>query len=96
LLEELGLTPTTLHLALPDFSYQATMDGVQENELCPVFLARVHTEPEPNPAEVAEYTWSTFDDFARRDDISPWAKLQVALLATHVQVFLGHGTSAIR
>jgi len=89
LLDELGLTPTALELALPDFSYRATLDGVEENELCPVFLARVDDEPRANPDEVADYEWSTFQTFGSRDDISPWAKLQIPLLAPHVQAFLG-------
>jgi isopentenyl-diphosphate delta-isomerase len=87
--DELGLTPTALELVLPDFRYQVTLDGIEENELCPVFLARVDDEPQPNPDEVADYRWSTFEAFARRDDISPWARLQVPLLVDHVQTFRG-------
>lgn len=86
--EELGLRPTALQLALPDFSYQATMDGIQENELCPVFLARVDAEPVPDRTEVAEYLWSSFETFSRRTDISPWAQMQVRLLDLHVPAFL--------
>jgi isopentenyl-diphosphate delta-isomerase len=86
--EELGLRPSELHLALPDFNYQASMDGIQENELCPVFLARVDAEPVPDPTEVAEYVWSSFETFALRTDISPWAQMQVRLLGPHVRAFV--------
>lgn len=50
--EELGVEPDELELALPDFTYRASLDGVEEHELCPVFLARVVEEPAPDPSEV--------------------------------------------
>jgi isopentenyl-diphosphate delta-isomerase len=86
--DELGLTATSLVLALPDFSYRATLDGVEEHELCPVYLARVEGDPAPNPDEVDDYEWSTFEQFAVRPDLSPWAALQVGPLAPHVTRFL--------
>lgn len=90
---ELGLTPTRLVEALPDFSYRASLDGVEEHELCPVFLARVDAPPQPNPDEVAAYVWVTWEEFAARaaaddSDLSPWSRLQVAQLGEHVERFL--------
>ncbi len=38
---ELGLTLGEVRLILPEFSYRARMDGVEENELCPVLVAFV-------------------------------------------------------
>jgi isopentenyl-diphosphate delta-isomerase len=86
--EELGLSPVSLVEALPDFSYRASLDGVEEHELCPVFLALVEGDPAPNPDEVHDYEWSTFARFAARQDISPWASLQIGPLAPHVTSFL--------
>jgi isopentenyl-diphosphate delta-isomerase len=88
---ELGLVPTRLDLAVPDFSYRASSGGVEENELCPVFLARVDTEPDPRPEEVAAFAWVTWAEFAARSlqaDFSPWARLQVPLLGDAVAGFL--------
>jgi isopentenyl-diphosphate delta-isomerase len=90
---ELGLVPVVLELALPDFSYRATLDGIEEHELCPVWLARVDADPAPNPAEVESYEWVGWDGFvsrAHRDDsdLSPWAREQVALLEPLVGPFL--------
>lgn len=84
--EELGLVPTALDIVLPDFAYRATSaEGIVENEICPVFLARVEQDPVPDPDEVAEWrwaTWSGFRDVARHAPwaLSPWSVLQIAQL----------------
>ena len=62
---ELGLTPHALTLALPDFRYRASMNGVEENELCPVFLCRVLIPPLPNPDEVADFRWQAWPAYAQ-------------------------------
>ena len=81
---ELGLTPLALEVVLRDFRYRAVMpDGVVENEVCPVFVALVDRDPIPNPAEVAEARWSTWDDFvvtARAEPASPWCLQQIDAL----------------
>jgi len=81
--EELGLAPREVELALPDFSYRATMaDGTMENEFCPVFRVVVDGDPTPAPAEVAEWHWADFASAATRTPwlVSPWSALQVPLL----------------
>jgi isopentenyl-diphosphate delta-isomerase len=95
LAQELGLVPDRLTLALPDFSYRASFGGVEEYELCPVFLARVDADPVPDPTEVAAARWEPWEEFAAAataadSTISPWAQEQVrALLAGgHVARFL--------
>lgn len=99
--QELGLTPSRLELALPDFSYRASFGGVEEYELCPVFLARVDAEPVLDPDEVAEARWEPWEQFAAAatdadSTISPWAQKQVRALldGDHVARFLTdtHGT----
>ncbi|HEV2088164.1 MAG TPA: isopentenyl-diphosphate Delta-isomerase [Cryptosporangiaceae bacterium] len=84
--EELGLTCGEILPLLPDFRYCAELDGVVENEVCPVFGLRVEAEPALNPAEVDDYRWMDWDDFVRGDipgGLSPWAQLQVAELVSH-------------
>ncbi len=84
--QELGLTATRLDLVLPDFAYRATgADGVVENEVCPVFVARVQGDPAPDAAEVMEWRWVDWPDFRRLATdapwaISPWAAAQIAEL----------------
>ena len=88
--EELGLEVDELTCVLPDFAYTATdASGVVENELCPVFRARLlhpGTDPLPNPAEVMDWRWGSWDDVVRAVRatpfvFSPWAVLQVGRLA---------------
>ena len=74
---------------LPDFRYRAVMaNGIVENEICPVFLARVPAgvAVTPDPSEVASYRWATPDDFRHLiavadEPVSPWAVLQMERLA---------------
>jgi isopentenyl-diphosphate Delta-isomerase len=72
--DELGMVPLTLELALGDFSYRAVSpEGLVENELCPVFVATVDTDPEPDPAEVAQWQWVSWESFCELIRHSPWA-----------------------
>ncbi len=88
---ELGLQldPARIRLLLPAFRYRAEMDGIVENERCPVLLAQPGREPDlrPDPAEVDEAWWMPWADY--RDAVlsgelavSPWSREQVAELAT--------------
>lgn len=85
--QELGLRPTDVELALPEFAYTATMaDGTMENEFCPVFRVVVDAEPEPDPTEVAEWRWVEWADLVVAAErapwlISPWSALQIPQLS---------------
>ena len=84
--EELGLTLDGLREVLPDFAYRATSpEGVVENEVCPVFVARVDGDPGADPDEVADWAWTSWADYRAvvlRTPwlVSPWSALQVPLL----------------
>ncbi len=88
--QELSLTALSMKLVLPDFAYRATApDGVVENEVCPVYVARVDTDPVADPDEVVQWQWTDwagFRDLAAKAPwaISPWAVLQVPLLPATV------------
>ncbi|PLA11830.1 isopentenyl-diphosphate Delta-isomerase [Corynebacterium riegelii] len=62
---ELGLQReafASLELVLPNFQYRAVdASGVVENEICPVFVARLTADAQiqPNPDEVCESAWIT-------------------------------------
>jgi isopentenyl-diphosphate Delta-isomerase len=85
LAQELGITVPSVTLVLPRFRYQAELDGIWENELCPVYAAYSDGPLDPDPAEVADVTWVSWDDFREQvrsgqQPISPWCALQVAEL----------------
>ncbi len=85
--DELAARLITVALILPGFRYEAVMDnGVRENELCPVFRARIAGELSPDPAEVADVAWVRWDRFAAavisgERQVSPWCRMQVRELA---------------
>lgn len=62
---ELGVNPAelvALEVVAPDFRYRAAdSSGVVENEICPVYVARLQpgARLSPNPDEVDSYAWVT-------------------------------------
>ena len=61
---ELGMTVKDVTLVLADYTYQTPpYKGIIEHEYCPVYFARMQTEPVPNPDEVAMYHWMEWTDF---------------------------------
>lgn len=87
--QELGVEVEEVVLVLPAFRYEAVMaDGVRENEMCPVYVARAGREGlGPDPDEVAATAWEEWPAFsaavlAAERDVSPWCRQQVAELVT--------------
>ncbi len=83
--EELGLAPDRLELVLPDFRYRAEMNGVVENEICPVFVAQCDETPARNAAEVQTVQWIPWISFVERvqsepGSLSPWCVLETQQL----------------
>ena len=83
---ELGLEVRDLRLVLADFRYRASMDGLVENELCPVLVGWTDGAGlAPDPTEVDATTWVSWEGFgadvaAGRLPVSPWCAEQVPLL----------------
>ncbi len=84
--QELGLSLDSISSAVPDFRYRAVdASGIVENEICPVYVATVSTEPLPNPSEVCEYAWvdpqELFTSVQKASfAFSPWLTLQLPKL----------------
>ncbi|MGH3812471.1 MAG: isopentenyl-diphosphate Delta-isomerase, partial [Pseudonocardiaceae bacterium] len=85
--EELGVRLLRSAVVLPEFRYRAVApDGMVENEFCPVLVGAVDEAPQPNPAEVLEHRWVPWSEVVALVSIapwviSPWAALQIPLLA---------------
>lgn len=84
--DELGIEVEDVVLALPDFRYRASFDGIVENEICPVYLARSSSTVVPNPDEVVEHRWVGWEDLLRwvaadEGAFSYWSRLQVGQLS---------------
>lgn len=61
---ELGVTTVSkLTCMLPAFQYTATLDGVMENEICPVYAAIMEQDATPNPQEVDAVAWIPWNVF---------------------------------
>ncbi|CAO5191281.1 Isopentenyl-diphosphate Delta-isomerase [Frankia sp. AiPs1] len=72
--QELRLGLEDMRCALPDFAYRAVAaDGLVENEVCPVYVARALGDPDPDPAEVVEWRWVDWVDYRETAVRTPWA-----------------------
>lgn len=84
--DELGITLRDVRLILPGFRYRAEMNGIVENELCPVLVASTSDEPSPSADEASSTEWISWavlrdDVLAGRREVSPWFREQIMLLA---------------
>jgi isopentenyl-diphosphate delta-isomerase len=74
---ELGMKVSDIKVILPNYMYKTPpFNGIVENEFCPVYLARLVSNPSPNPDEVADYKWMNWDDFVielNSDAINKWS-----------------------
>lgn len=72
--QELGTRVDSIEPAIPDFRYRAVDDsGVVENEICPVFTARIRAELDPRPDEVSAWAWARPEDVRTAVDATPFA-----------------------
>lgn len=70
---ELGLAVDMIVCVISDFGYVARdASGIQENEHCPVFIARAASPLSPNPHEVAQVQWTTASQLAAAAEAAPW------------------------
>lgn len=83
--DELGADIADLRCVLPDFRYRAVdAGGVVENEVCPVYVARIDGPLDVDPGEIMDSTWVPWEQLRAAIDIpwaiSPWAIEQVPQL----------------
>ncbi len=85
--EELGMTAIDFKVVLPNYRYKTPpYNGIIENEICPVYVARTLDEPKLNPEEVADFKWEPWLKFIeatqtdRENLYSWWCKDQIKQL----------------
>ncbi|SFV23913.1 isopentenyl-diphosphate Delta-isomerase [Micrococcus terreus] len=82
-LKELGMELGEIHPALPNFRYRAAdAAGMEENEVCPVFVARSAQQPALDPEEADDFSWVRPSDLraavmSTPFAFSPWLVSQV-------------------
>lgn len=58
----------------PEFRYRSTdPSGIVENEICPVFAARITSEIIINDDEVMDYQWVELETLFCALEATPWA-----------------------
>ncbi|GAA4284381.1 isopentenyl-diphosphate Delta-isomerase [Brevibacterium daeguense] len=71
--DELGCQVADIAETLPDFRYRAVdASGVVENEICPVFTARLVGDVRPRADEVAEFGWITPENLTSALQAAPF------------------------
>lgn len=71
---EVGAELTDITAVAPEFRYRETdPSGIVENEICPVFAARITNDVTINVEEVMDYQWVELDALFRAPDATPWA-----------------------
>ena len=71
---ELGVEITDITPVATDFRYRAVApNGIVENEVCPVYAARVTRAVLANHDEVMEYQWCNLADILDALTLTPWA-----------------------
>jgi len=82
---ELGIEIKSFYEILPNFSYKAELNGIVENEICPVIIAFSDKKPSINKNEVEKIRWIKWDDFLNEINVKPgfysvWCEQEAKLL----------------
>ena len=83
---ELGLEIDDVKMILPDFSYRTEMNGIVENEICPVLVAFSNKKTKINKDEVENIKWIEWKKFVSDAKQHPgkysmWCEEESKLLA---------------
>ena len=71
---ELGVEIADITPIATDFRYRAVApNGIVENEVCPVYAARVTSDVQANNDEVMEHQWCDLADTLQALTLTPWA-----------------------
>lgn len=88
--DELGLELADIKMVAP-YRYRFEKDGVVENEICPIFIAKAKNEPVLNPDEVEKIEWISWDEFLKdmeekgASKYSDWCIEEVSILKDNAE-----------
>jgi isopentenyl-diphosphate Delta-isomerase len=85
---ELGIDIKKAYEILPNFSYKAELNGIVENEICPVIIAFTENKPIINKNEVENIRWIKWNDFLNEINLKPnfysaWCEQETKLLSVN-------------
>lgn len=88
--DELGLKLIDIRIILPDFRYRAEMNGIVENEICPVLVSFTADDPQINREEVEAIRWVPWKEWLEEiqknpGGYSPWCVEETHLLAANTE-----------
>lgn len=76
-LYELGMTVTDLRCVIPNYRYKTPpYNGIIENEVCPVYIAKSTDKPNPREDEIYNckwMTWEALESEALGDNNNSWS-----------------------
>lgn len=72
--QELGARVSAVSAVAPDFRYRAVdVSGIVENEICPVYTARLDSQVAPNPEELMQWDWIQPEKLRSAAEAAPFA-----------------------
>lgn len=82
---ELGIDDVEIFEVIPDYKYKVGMNGIWENEICPVLVGFTDKKPLINKDEIENICWIKWEDFLKEIDhkekvYSLWSKEEAKLL----------------
>jgi len=60
---ELGIKGVEIFEIIPDYRYKVSMNGIYENEICPILVSFTNKKPMINKDEVENIRWASWQDF---------------------------------
>jgi isopentenyl-diphosphate delta-isomerase len=84
--DELNITNVEVFEIISDYRYKVEMNGIFENEICPILVCFTDQKPILNKTEVEATRWIAWNDFLKEvedknSNYSLWAKEEAMLLS---------------
>jgi isopentenyl-diphosphate delta-isomerase len=83
---EIGIENVEIFEIISDYRYRTSMNGIYENEICPVLVCFTDKKPITNNDEVENIRWTAWNNFLKEIEdknsvFSLWSKEEARLLA---------------